>query len=675
MMRLEEKSGDIDPDMGEWSYTYDANGNLETQTDNKTQTTTFTYDELNRVLTKTYSTSDPTVEYVYDNTTSGSNGKGQLHYVERKSGSTILVRKTYDEYDSMGRVEKETKYIQGDSNRETQYQYDLSVKVVKTIFPDSSEVDNIYWPGANLLHQVTNSGSINYATLSEYEPSGKIGLIDYHNGASTSYTYDPKSMRLMSTTTEDGSGLPNNDIQRKFYQYSPAGDIIGINDELHSAIYLYGYDELHRLTWEKTNGVQSASYSYNSIGNLLTKTIGSDSYIQTYTLPQKHAVYSVSKNGTTRNFSYDLNGNMVSGYDFSGSSPILRTIAYNTDNMPDTITKSGVTTEFIYDGDGNRAKKIVSGQPNPTYYINDQTEIIDGDFVSYIFAGNLRIAKKQGTDVYYFHKDHLGSSIAITNASGNELETTEYLPYGSNRTHWAQSGDISDYKFTDQELDTSTNLYNYDARLYDPVTGRFISPDSMIPDVYNPQSLNRYSYCLNNPLIYDDPSGHFVGVLGWVFVASVILLGMTLTAQNQLQNQNGIPKINLGGDSWNPEDIGDPPWKAAGEDGNDGGDENGKQAGDDEGSADTNTGTDPGDDPNNDPDDNNGSRESTPDTEKEKFENIKKSKAKINKKTKEVWEKDRLHKNHYEVYKNKKQWEKGIRDRAVWEDGRLKQKF
>jgi hypothetical protein len=51
-------------------------------------------------------------------------------------------------------------------------------------------------------------------------------------------------------------------------------------------------------------------------------------------------------------------------------------------------------------------------------------------------------------------------------------------------------------------------LYNYDARLYDPVVGRFISADSVVPNVYDPQSLNRYAYCVNNPLIYTDPSGH-----------------------------------------------------------------------------------------------------------------------------------------------------------------------
>ena len=80
---------------------------------------------------------------------------------------------------------------------------------------------------------------------------------------------------------------------------------------------------------------------------------------------------------------------------------------------------------------------------------------------------------------YIYHKDHLGSSTAMTNGSGVTVEATEYLPFGSMREHTGT--EVSDYKFTDQELDTSTGLYNYDARLYDPLIGRFISADSIVP--------------------------------------------------------------------------------------------------------------------------------------------------------------------------------------------------
>lgn len=68
--------------------------------------------------------------------------------------------------------------------------------------------------------------------------------------------------------------------------------------------------------------------------------------------------------------------------------------------------------------------------------------------------------------------------------------------------------------FTDQELDPETGLYNYVARLYDPVIGRFISPDPIVPDPFDPQTLNRYSYCRNNPLIYVDPTGNFYDAIG-----------------------------------------------------------------------------------------------------------------------------------------------------------------
>ena len=112
------------------------------------------------------------------------------------------------------------------------------------------------------------------------------------------------------------------------------------------------------------------------------------------------------------------------------------------------------------------------------------------------------------TTRHYFHKDHLGSSTAMTDASGAKVETTEYVPYGEMREHTGT--EVTNYKFTDQELDPETGLYNYGARLYDPVIGRFISPDPIIPNVYDPQMLNRYSYCRNNPLIYTDPTGHYI---------------------------------------------------------------------------------------------------------------------------------------------------------------------
>ena len=104
----------------------------------------------------------------------------------------------------------------------------------------------------------------------------------------------------------------------------------------------------------------------------------------------------------------------------------------------------------------------------------------------------------------------------MTTASGAIAETTNYMPFGEQREHTGSN--ISNYKFTDQELDPETGLYYYGARYYDPIIGRFISPDSIVQDPFDPQTLNRYTYCRNNPLIYIDPSGY-----GWAEVIGAVV--------------------------------------------------------------------------------------------------------------------------------------------------------
>jgi RHS repeat-associated protein len=102
-----------------------------------------------------------------------------------------------------------------------------------------------------------------------------------------------------------------------------------------------------------------------------------------------------------------------------------------------------------------------------------------------------------------------------------------------------QSPDLpTDKLFTGQRLD-GTGLYYYNARYYDPTIGRFISPDTVIQNPANPQCLNRYTYCLNNPLKYNDPSGFSVTLSNSAITAAFILLWETdPDAANQLINSS-----------------------------------------------------------------------------------------------------------------------------------------
>jgi RHS repeat-associated protein len=124
-----------------------------------------------------------------------------------------------------------------------------------------------------------------------------------------------------------------------------------------------------------------------------------------------------------------------------------------------------------------------------------------------------------GTDWTYFLTDHLGFAIcahpsaargalvATTDASGALTAETRYLPFGEVRT---DVGTISstDYGYTFQREVASTGLMDYKARAYDPSLGRFVQPDSIVPSAANPQAYNRYGYVNDNPLKYNDPSGH-----------------------------------------------------------------------------------------------------------------------------------------------------------------------
>ena len=185
-----------------------------------------------------------------------------------------------------------------------------------------------------------------------------------------------------------------------------------------------------------------------------------------------------------------------------------RNILYNQDQKPSQITYNGGTTNLTYDGAGERIKKVKDGET--VIYVGGIYEIRDGQAMSLIFANGQKIVTLAGTKEYYSHSDHLGSTSIVTDESGSVVEEIGYLPFGATlfRNEYNGSTWGSAYRFTGQEFDEEYHLYNYNARLYDPIMSRFITPDTIISQPFNPQSLNRYSYALNNPLRYTDPSGH-----------------------------------------------------------------------------------------------------------------------------------------------------------------------
>lgn len=267
----------------------------------------------------------------------------------------------------------------------------------------------------------------------------------------------------------------------------------------------YGYDALNRLISATpdagANGF-TQSYQYNAIGNL---TYRSD--VGTYTYPasgptsvRPHAATSI---GANYSYTYDANGNMATRFE----NGVTYTHTWDAENRPKAISGGGHTVTYTYDADGQRVKKVEDGQT--TVYIGNLYEKNLSTLVvtTYYYAGGQRVAQRQAGVVSYFVGDNLDSTSVTTNASGAEVGRQKYYPFGSPRV---QTGTLkTDYRFTGQRSEEANfgSLYDYGARFYSPVLGRFLSPDTIIPAPDNPQSLNRYSYVRNSPLRLIDPSG------------------------------------------------------------------------------------------------------------------------------------------------------------------------
>ncbi|MEN6439843.1 MAG: RHS repeat-associated core domain-containing protein, partial [Syntrophobacter sp.] len=169
-------------------------------------------------------------------------------------------------------------------------------------------------------------------------------------------------------------------------------------------------------------------------------------------------------------------------------------------------------------------------------YIGNLYECTGSVYTKHIFAGGRRIASKTEAAVIYHHPDHLGGLHLATGSDGSLLQTATYYPFGENN-EGSDSG--IKYRFTGQEKDFESGLYYYGARYYDPAIGRFISPDTFVQAPDDPQTLNRYAYCRNNPLMYTDPTGHF-----WF----AFFIGMAIGAlMSGIQSNWNLQSMLIGG--------------------------------------------------------------------------------------------------------------------------------
>jgi RHS repeat-associated protein len=161
---------------------------------------------------------------------------------------------------------------------------------------------------------------------------------------------------------------------------------------------------------------------------------------------------------------------------------------------------------YHHDANGTLMRKVGHTQSQGTVYIGGVYEknVDTGAVTKYYYAGSQRIAVRQVPVLFHLVQDHLGGT-ALTQLSNvaASFQRGRYYPYGMLRS----GNPATDKLYTGQQRETADGIYYYGSRFYNADIGRFLQPDSIVPEPGNPQALNRYSYVLNNPIRYNDPTG------------------------------------------------------------------------------------------------------------------------------------------------------------------------
>lgn len=513
-----------DPDMGFWQWGYDLAGRLKTQTDAKGNIIQFGYnDPMGRLTTRlgynTQGALSSVVTNVYD--TSGGDAAyavspGQLYKVTDDEGWQKFS------YDTRGRTLKTVRYLSKNGQTYTnQFTYDDADRLSTTVYPSGGPtVTNIYDTGENLC-QVKQVGGV--ATLfydaQGFDELSRARRINFGNGVYTTNIYYSISKRLSQIVSTKSTN-----VQSLAYSYDAIGNLKSITDGVHtsgSASATFGnitYDDLNRLT-SLTNTSGTFSYAYDSLGNVLTnKESGSGTYIYN-PANRPHAV--TNANGVR--YLYDPNGNVAN----RGGMRLV----YDVNNRMISALRPTIITQFGYDGGGARLWKS-SNTNSLQVWIGNLYEEKNGQALYHIYANGRLVCTfdSTGTNVFqYYQPNNITSTSVQTDQNGVPIQHYEYFAFGQTRFALSTTAFPVSRRYTSQVLDDETGLYYYNARYYDPQLGRFIQPDEVISALGDPQSYNRYSYVLNNPLKYTDPDGRAPQLSGLTYDATTgrILGGYT----------------------------------------------------------------------------------------------------------------------------------------------------
>ncbi|MEZ4310013.1 MAG: FG-GAP-like repeat-containing protein [Polyangiaceae bacterium] len=515
-----------DPDRGLTQWTYTAFGEVATETDALGDTTVFERDSLGRVISTAHDTYGITT-FVYDG--AGDPGeRGRLTATSSPDG----VQTTH-EYDDLGR------------NTRTSWTVGTDTYDVVRAYDGFSRLDTLRYPlvpgrapfvvrygynahgyGARVDDATDPKAPKAFWIVGSRNAEGELVDTTAGNGVDETRQYDPATGRLLHIeAVHAGTALVAMQYSRDL-----TGNLLARTDESLAAPRKesFAYDDLDRLTtWHVESGdpPHDTTYAYDLLGNLevLTRNGAVETHahagqLQNGVLALPHALTGRTVAGQTASYFYDARGRQVTG----GG----RELTWTPFDLPATHSQWGQLTTFAYDAFQARVRKVRTAGGAPVEVVDTIAELYErrsetGSPVSHVFVVH-------GTDgpvaqvVYteaaaapeatlYMHREAQGSVGLVTDSQGGEVARTYFDPFGEKVA--ANGAVVSPLLgpvklgFTGHRHDDELGLVHMRGRVFDPSQKRFLTPDPHVPDPLSLQSYHRFSYVMNNPLRYTDPSG------------------------------------------------------------------------------------------------------------------------------------------------------------------------
>lgn len=550
---MNRKITETSPSGSNESFEYDSNGNLVSMTDALGRITRFTYDVMNRKSTEINALNAKT-QYVYDyngNMTKIIDAKGNAtsYSYDAMNHNTDITfangRSLQYTYNELGQLV----FFKDRAGNEFRFDFNPLGKLLSKIYPDGSKDKFTYDANSRMLSAENSNALITFL----YDRAGRIKS-ESLNGKATFYTYDvvggkrtltyPSGMKvveqynvrnLISDIYQNGEAVismsyngANQKTSQTYgngittsYGYNENDWLISIKDNHNIINYEMDYDMVGNMSERRDvlDADRTEYYHYDAINQLIKFSRGTsenqmiefDALGNRIKMIENGVVTNYSSNNVNSYTSISGDINLVPQYDENGNLLIEDTHVFDYD-YNNKLIRANENEEYKYDALGRRIVK------NNTfyYYVGEQMveEVCNGTTKSYVFGNSIDeiILMKYDNSVYYYHTNHLGSTMAISDSHGTLKEKLDYGIYGKPSFYNDKGESITESSinnsilYSGHEYDSEIEASFFRNRHLSNKLGRFFQKDNLI---YK-DGLNDYTYVCNSPIKYVDPYGQFV---------------------------------------------------------------------------------------------------------------------------------------------------------------------